>query len=323
MGIRLVILKDWLLWMYWHPFRKLMQWVPYRLAYGVGKLVGKMWFRISGRKRRELVDACRRLCPSVSHIHIDEVVKRSCINRWLDEIDMMRYPIMDSSHIDRYVRCMSLEILDRALVRGRGVILLFAHFGSNQMVMPAIGYHGYRMCQMSAPPTVWTEKMPDRRFSAMEKASLKYRWNQETSLPVTHINIFGTLRGAVSCLKNGHILGIAIDGGGGKERLPVELVGKPALLSTGPATLAIRTGSTILPVFMVRDETGLNHMSIHSELRVPEGKSEPAAVRHITQAFADLMTEYIRRYPDHYLHFPALRQWMTRYGDPPLFVEKD
>ncbi len=83
------------------------------------------------------------------------------------------------------------------------------------MVMPAIGYYGYPMGQLSAPATVWTDVMPNRRFSAMEMRAMHIRWKQELSLPVEHINIFGSLKRAFVCLKKNHVLGVAIDGGWG------------------------------------------------------------------------------------------------------------
>ncbi|MBN2570378.1 MAG: lysophospholipid acyltransferase family protein [Deltaproteobacteria bacterium] len=317
------VIKDIFLWLYWHPLKTLIQKIPVRLAYGIGRLGGRMLYIVAVRRRHDIEREYRLIVSNATLSSMERSVKNTFINRCLSEIEMMLYSEINEKNIHQFVTCSSFDTLEKALSVGKGVMLLFAHFGPNQMVMPAIGYSGYRMCQMSAPATVWLEKLPNRRFSDMEKLSLQLRWAQELSLPVTHINIFGSLRRVLSCLKQNEILGVAIDGGGGKERIEIKLMDKPALFAIGAANLAIRTGCVILPTFMVRTKSGPSQMIILSAIHPPANASQGDAIRSVTQEFADRMTQFVREYPDHYLDFMVLRRHMNQLGEPPLFIDKD
>lgn len=323
-NFKLSFIKNFFLWLYWYPFRMLIQRTPTGLAYTLAQLGGILLFYISARKRRTFKTEYRYIfADSLGRTPMDLTVKKAFINLCQSEIEMMRYSKMNSRNIHQYIICPSFRNLDTALEAGKGVILLFAHFGANQMVMPAVGYNGYKMSQMSAPATVWVEKLPDRRFSAMEKRALELRWKQELSLPVTHINIFGSLRRAVTCLKRNGILGVAIDGGGGKERIQTRIMDKPALLSTGIVALAARMGCAILPTFVIRTPNGPNRLIILPSITLSSNTSRENAVQAIIRKFSGQMTYALREYPDHYLNFMALRSFMAQFGDIPLFLKEE
>ena len=317
------VIKNFLLWLYWHPFRTIIQNVPTLCAYKIAQAGGTFLFLITRHKRQSLENEYGYLFDKSDSTSMKLSVKKAFQNLCQTEIEMMRYTKMNSHNICQYVTTPSFKNLNTALEAGKGVILLFAHFGANQMVMPAIGYNGYKMSQMSAPATVWVEKLPDRRFSFMEKQALELRWKQELSLPVTHINIFGSLKRAVTCLKSNGILGVAIDGGGGKERIQTTIMNKPALLSTGIVALAARMGGAILPTFMIRTESGPCHLIILPSITHSGNTSQKYPVQRIIQKFSNQMTCVIREYPDHYLNFMALRSFMAQFGDIPLFLKEE
>lgn len=229
---------------------------------------------------------------------------------------------MNKKNIDSIIDYVGLEHLENALSRGKGVMLLFAHFGANQMIMPAIGYKGYRMSQLSAPPTVWIEKMPNKKFSPMAKKGLEIRWEHELSLPVRHINIFGSLKDAFLCLKRNDVLGIAMDGGGGKTRVMVDFLGRKAMFSTGAFEIALRTGCVVLPTFMIRGKEGRNRIIIEPPLAI-ENEPDEDHVKKYASAFVRRFEEYVYRYPCHYLNFLALRTFMEKQGDTPFFVKEN
>lgn len=322
MGIKGII-KDTLRWIYLFPVRYGVQRIPLAWSYVIGGWGGYAAYGLLRKKRdtyeRELND------PSFA-IHGTrkaEVVRRTFRNLVQSEMEVLYYPKLNSSNIRTIVSSQGLEHLDEAISAGRGIMLLFAHFGANQMIMPAVGYRGYRMCQMSAPPTVWIEKLPTKRFSRMDKKALEIRWECELSLPVRHINIFGSLKEAFLCLKRNEILGIAIDGGGGSDRVCVPFLGRNALFSVGALSIAMRTGCTVLPTFMVRDRTGRNTMIIEQPLTLFRDTDRNDAIKKNVELFVGRLEEYVRRHPCHYLNFLALRRFMTEQGDTPFFVETD
>lgn len=313
-------LKDIVRWFYWYPFRYIIQLLPLRAVYVIGKYGGIILSALHGKRLKLL----KGVLPVVINENIripkqKEIIRRALILFCQNELEVLLYPKMTSSIIQSTVECKGLDYLDEALKKGKGAMLLFAHFGANQMIMPAIGYRGYKMCQLSASPLVWTEKLPNKKFSVIGKKALEIRWEHELSLPVKHINIFGSLKEAFLCLKRNEILGVAVDGGGGKNRVAVNFLGKKALFSTGAMEIAARVGCSVLATFMIRDKDGHYTLIIEPPLRLVHGDGASAIQRNIA-LFVERLEYYVLKCPCHYLNFLALRSFMTEQGYAPFFI---
>lgn len=317
------IVNDLILWVYWYPFRLFMHRVPVRISYRIARMLGVVYFHLSPGKRRQLEKVYRAdFSGTVQNTDAQSVVKNTYIVLMQNELEVLLFKTMNRDNIDSFVRYEGMAHLENALSAGKGAMLLFAHFGANQMVMPAIGYKGFSMSQLSAPPTVWVEKLPNNNFGPMRQKALEMRWEQELSLPVKHINIFGSLKGAFAALKKNEVLGVAIDGGGGKNRIEVDFLGKKALFPTGALELAMRAGCAVLPVFMVRHDRGYSTMILETPLELQTGKDEESIERNVKQ-FISRFEPYVVKYPWHYLTYLALRRLIAARGDTPFFVKEE
>jgi len=316
-------MKDMLLWLYWYPLRNLIQRMPVRHVYLLVRLSAEFLYHVLSHKRKALEEEFYGIFGTeMADKQAKTAVRRAVVNLCQTEAEMMLYSEIDNRNIMAFVEPIGIENLDNALSGGKGVMLLFAHFGANQMIMPAIGCRGNAISQLSARPTVWPEKLPNKKFTRMGKKALEIRWAQELSLPVTHINIFGSLKRAFTCLKRNEILGIAIDGGGGKKRVAVNFLGKKALFSTGAMDIALRTHCAVLPAFMIRCKNGRNKMIIEAPLDVVYSDDEDPIKRN-TQVFVKKLEDYVLRYPCHYLNFLALRTFMEGIDGIPFIVKKE
>ncbi|MBF0319186.1 MAG: lysophospholipid acyltransferase family protein [Nitrospirae bacterium] len=309
---------------YFYPVRYIVRLLPVSVAYATGRLMGGASFYFRGRKRKAVENEARLLFPGASDNDIQSMVKMTFTNLFQKEIETFLYPEMNEKNISGIIEIQGMQYLNEAIATGKGTMLLFAHFGANQMVMPAIGYRDYKMSQLSAPATVWTEIL-GKEQNLIERKTMEIKWRCEQSLPVRHINIFGSLKEAFLCLRRNEILGVAIDGGGGKERKAVEFLGRTALFSTGSAEIALRTGCIVLPTFVVRNAKGYNTMIIEKPIPHPDTKiykrNRELAIADLIRAFVERLEPYVLRYPCHYLDFLSLRTFMAGLGDPGFFVE--
>lgn len=316
------LLKDLLLYTYWKPLRKMIQIMPLRLVQPIGMVLGHISYVFRQTKRRALeAEVDFIFGPSMATRERRVIVQKAFRLDALKDLEVVLFPVLCPQNIALLTDCEGLEHADKALAKGKGVMLLFSHFGANQMIMPAIGYRGYKMSQLSAPAIVWKDVLADRKLSMMELYALQVRTQHEESLPVKHINIFRSIKEAFRCLQRNEVLGVAIDGGGGKERIRVDFLGKEALLSPGPADIARRTGCPVLPTFVLRDRKGRNRVIIEPPLKFNK-KGDSECVRHsFTQAFAARLADYVTAHPEYYIGFMALRSYMSQKGDTPLFAE--
>ncbi len=326
------LLKDGIKWLYWFPFRRLIQSLSPRLVYRLGRVAGGAMFLVARSRRAALMDCARLVLASAASVPGCDVVaaranlapealagiaREALVNFCCNELETLLFPVLSVKVVADITRAQGLEHLDAALAQGHGAMLLFAHFGANQMIMPAVGHRGYAMSQLSAPATIWKEKFPGTLSPLAEKV-LEQRWRHELSLPVRHINIFGSLKEAFRCLKKNEVLGVACDGGGGAERLGLPFLGQTAYFPKGAMSIALRTGCAVLPTFMLRDAAGLNTLVVEPALELVQDEDHERAIAASLNRFLEVLQRYVIRHPSHYAGYLAFRRFMTERGDFPF-----
>lgn len=317
--------RDFLVWLYWGPFKRLVWLLPVGAALSLAAFLGRVLGRVPNARLFGMAEAAR-LVPGSDQSPAARLAlaRGAMVSFCLNDLEVLLFPRLDPRKTARLVRIEGRGRLDAALARGRGVMLAFGHFGANQTIMAAIGHAGYAMSQLSAPADVLNEKLPEKRGRAVRRTR-ELRWEHERSLPVRHINIFGNLKEAFACLRAGHVLGVALDGGGGERRVAAPFLDRQALFSTGAMRLALKTGAAVLPVFMLREPDHASRMIIEEPLEMvrPErgGLTEDQAAAENTRRFAAILDRYVRAYPEQYLYFLSFREAMARGGHEPFFTD--
>ena len=302
--------------------------------YGLGpRVVQRMSRRQMVLLSKALGDAVRRASPAdVRAMHQEleqtlgpaaahpDVIKRSFRMRMMNELEVLRYPTLDATNVDRTVVVEGRHHLDHALAQKKGAIVMIGHFGANQMIMPALGHNGYRMHQLSASPTAWLSIRTDGRVNRLFAQVQELRWQIEQSLPAELIDVFGFMRPAYVCLEKNEVLGLAFDGGGGTRWVPMRLGRRTAYVSTQPWQLARTTGAMVVPTVVVREPDEERHRVILSEpIAVSRTKDKEGDVAQAAQRYGQWFTGWLDRHPDHYVNFLLLRRNVRKTDNKPFF----
>lgn len=315
-----ILIKDLKILLSWYLGKEILYRLSPVMVEKLGRVVARAGLPLLKKEMRFFEEElCFILGRRVSKRELREISIRTFTNLFCQDYEIFHYKRFDKNNIKRFIRIEGLQHLEEGLKKGRGVVILISHFGSNQLIMPAIGLLGYRMNQLSSPPMEWWKRVGKERATPIYRWMSKKRWEYEQGLPVRHINIFRFLRPAYEALKNNEIVALAVDGGGGEKFVEVEFSGRRAFLSYGSFFLGAKTGSTMLPAFIVKEE-GLHRLIIEPPLEVPESESIDTQVKFLAKNFMKLFETYIRRYPCHYLYFLLLRYRVRRYDKVPFIV---
>jgi len=309
------IIKNILIWWMWYPLRVTIRFLPMRGINTLGKLGGFLLYLMSRNKRRLMTNELFKCLPDKSLKEIKKAVKGTFVNYCLSELTIPLYPIMNETLMKKMVRIEGKMHLDKALEEEQGVLLFQAHFGAFQMTMPAIGYNGYTMNQISASATVWKEGMN----SEIQKKSFDIKADYEYKLPVKHISFTSTLRPVFRALERNEIVGITIDGGSGKKYISIPFLGRNANFSKGPVELAIRTGAKIIPAFIVTEKQLMHTLYLHPPIKIDEHLNKEENIQNVIESFVKLLESYVCRYPEHYGYFLYFRR-ANEAIDPYPFV---
>jgi KDO2-lipid IV(A) lauroyltransferase len=93
----------------------------------------------------------------------------------------------------------------------------------------------------------------------------------------------------------------------------VDFFNRPAATTSALASLALRTGAPVVPVFALPRPGGRFRM-IYEHAVAPPREDDPDAVRAFTQRCTDVLEMYVRRYPDLWLWMH--RRWRDDEGTP-------
>ena len=112
------------------------------------------------------------------------------------------------------------------------------------------------------------------------------------------------LREIYAVLKGRGMLGLLIDWGYHADGIPVRLFGAWTTLPAGPATLAAKTGSVILPVAIRRGDDDRFHVSFSPVITV--ASASDADIARATQQVADALQATIAAAPEQWYSFKPM-----------------
>ena len=208
-------------------------------------------------------------------------------------VELMRIPALPPEEVGRLVGNIDEEEAEIRRVWGEapggGLILSAAHIGNNEAIAAGVASRGLPMSVVA----------DDTSFADLYELlrEQRERWGV-TLIP------WRNLRAIFRVLRRGEMLGLLIDWGYRSDGIPVRLFDAWTTLPAGPATLAAKTGSRILPVAVHRQPNGTFTVSVATPIDVTS--SEPAELQRATQAMADALAASIRVAPDQWYSFKPL-----------------
>jgi len=320
-----LFLKDISRWIFWYPLRWFLAALPIGMAYKIADIMAEIVYHLNRRRREKTRSELLRmnLGRTLSETEIEAIIKEGVRMFFLNQIDVLLYPKLMKEPIDKYTELIGKEHLQQALAQGKGVVLAHIHSGNPQMLMPALGHRGYTLNQVGLSPEDLQEEMDSENHipeslkvakkparlndngmpppTPMLKKVLELMHSLELALPAHYVYLGKSLLPAFRCLKRNELLAIAIDGAGGKNRIFLELAGRKASFSKGPAAIALREGAVILPLYTKRVAPSYRHQVIIGEPLALEKTGDPDNdVVVNTNILAARFSQFISQEPGQY-----------------------
>lgn len=177
-----------------------------------------------------------------------------------------------------------------------GLIFALGHVGNNEAVAAAVAGRGWPI-SVVADDTSFPEMFD--RFRRLREG-----WG-------VHIIPWRNLREIYLVLRRREMLALLIDWGYRPDGVPVKLFGAWTTLPAGPASLAAKTNSPILPVAIRRQKDGAFHVSFAPTIEV--ASSAPPDIQRATQALAEALEATIGAAPEQWYSFKPM--WPETRGE--------
>lgn len=267
--------------------------LPYGVLIGMGKRLGALYFRLAKRLRERAIS--QMMCGlSISEAEAIPVIERLFYKVALTTLEFFYLPKISPENIGQYVAIEGLQHLDHALEKGKGAILLTAHFGNWELCAVTLSMLGY-------PMTGIGKQQPNEGITTL-LTEYRTRFGGEVYYKGAAV------RHVMKALKENKLVYIVSDQDGGKDGIFIDFLNKPASTPAGPAAFARKCAAPVIPVFIRR--AGAKHiLVIDPPLELQETDDMETDIRLNLTTMTRRVEEQIRKYPDEWLWFQ--KRWNT------------
>jgi lauroyl/myristoyl acyltransferase len=192
-----------------------------------------------------------------------------------------------------------LTYLERAKQAERGVIFVSAHFGNWDMAAAILARH--------TPVSIVVETFSDGRLDTLIQ-------NQRREKGVTLMPLERSPRRILRVLQQNQVVGLLVDRPvTAKQGTPVSFFGRTTYVPSGPAALALKSGSPILPGFVWYGQRNELLLRIFAPIFPQSSGDRNADISALTQRIYDSLEEMIRAWPTQWYMFRQF--WPTEGRD--------
>lgn len=227
--------------------------------------------------------------PDVSPLMVREVFRN--FGRYLVDF-LTATKRLNQDFLKTNVRVSGIEHLHSVLAGNKGGIAVSAHVGNWEMAGAILSLLGY-------PPLVVALTHQDPRVNAFFN-----RQRKVFGMTIIPPNI--AIRRCLGHLRSNRMVAILAERDFGNHGIVMNFLGRPTMIPRGAAMFAFKTGAPLIPVFLVREEDHIFHISIGKPIVPPPPGQGPIAdeqVKALMAQYLGLIEEQIRRYPTQWLMF--------------------
>lgn len=270
--------------------------LPRSLMLPLAEALGALAFRFGKKRAGVARENIRNAYPDKSPEEVDRIAAKVFENIAVVIFDFFRIPWLNDKSLKRLVEFEGEEHFERAMKKGKGVILLTAHFGNWEMMAVAVGrfLHPVDIVARDLDSPVIDELVNWVRTRGGNGIISKER----------------AMRKLLKSLSGNGVVGILLDQNVQlSDSVFVDFFGTLAATNKGPARLASATGAAVVPIFNVREGSRYRIM-VGTELEMADSGDKEKDTEVNTQRCTKAIEEVVRAYPDQW--FWVHRRWKTR-----------
>ncbi|MCX5707139.1 MAG: lysophospholipid acyltransferase family protein [Candidatus Omnitrophica bacterium] len=264
----------------------IIRFIPAHSIYRFACWISSLAFRFAKKQRKIALESLKiAFGQEKTDQEIKQIAQESFTFMAKSAIELMF--LMDKPRVLKgRVAISGRENLERALSKGRGVILVSAHFGNFPLLLAKLALEGYTASGIMRP--MRDERVEKIFFEKRRKFGVKTIYSQPRDLCVNN---------TIQALRNNELVFIPIDQNFGTAGVFVKFFGRKAATATGPVIFAQRTKAALLPCFILRQKDDTHRIIFEPGLSLDEGRDSQDTVLINIQRLTDIIEVYIRKYP--------------------------
>ena len=266
--------------------------LPRSVAYALAILAARFAWRFSPLARPRLEFNLKIACPELEN-DPRELRRLSWLNfrnHAKAYADLMQLPRTSVETMRPWLKVQGMEYLEQARALGKGVLVVSCHMGSYEVVS-----------------AIWSATLTPVSFFAEElEPRALFEWYRDTRarLGISVLTLdTGGLRRVLQALRDEEMVVTAIDRDIVGTGYPMPFFGRLAPIPLGPAAIALRTGTPILPVCVYRLPDDTYQAEAAALVFAQDTGNDRADQVRATEQVLRQLEHFIQRHPEQW-HVP-------------------
>jgi lauroyl/myristoyl acyltransferase len=275
---------------FWKTSSWLLGHLPARPVYRIGGWLAMVGYAASPQRRRWLRANFGHVLGVSPRDKAASAMARAAYRNYARYVmELMRLPWMKPDKVEQLLEVHSLDRFLEIYKESKGVVLVAAHLGNNEAAAAGFAKQGL-LINVVGDDSSYVEL-----YELFER--------QRESWGVKMI-AWRNLRGVYGALRRHEGLVLLVDWGYRADGIPVKMFGAWTTLPAGPALLAAKHGSTIVPFSINRLPDGKFRARPDAPILVPS--DSPADIARATQAIATALEAQISPAPEQWYIFKPI-----------------
>jgi KDO2-lipid IV(A) lauroyltransferase len=262
--------------------------MPLSWVYLLGRALACVADIFPGRRKRIALANLRLVFGKQKSAAEIEAIYKQCLTRTVTSfVEALKMCLLPLHVVQERIEILGKKNLDTTLKKGTGVIIAGLHLGNFPLLAVKLAAEGY--------PIAAIIKKPRNRYIARiytritTKVGVDFIDGGERRLATQQ---------SLKQLRREGIVYIVMDQNPPYPDIMVDFFGYPVPSFKGPMVLAMRTGATILPGYIVYDKGWRHKLVIEKPFVVKTTGNQERDIAHNLARLMKLVEGYIERYPE-------------------------
>lgn len=263
--------------------------LPFKAAVRLGGVLGAAGYHLVGKARAITEENLRLAFPEKSEEEIRDTAKQVFVNQGRNAFEVFCYPKLSKQEILELVSVENEEGYLKACAAQKGVLMASAHCASWELLGAALSARGFTLNVIAK--RIYIEGLNKLLLDLRSSKGLKIIFRSDTD----------SARKMIKALRAKETLALLIDQDTDVPGVFVEFFGRPAWTPSGLATLALKTGASVIVALDTRLPDGRHKVVITGPVDpVMTGDHEKDVLEN-TKIITAMIESHIRKYPDQWV----------------------
>ncbi|MDP2938844.1 MAG: lysophospholipid acyltransferase family protein [Candidatus Omnitrophota bacterium] len=257
------------------------------MAYRLAEFFTDLHLFFSPRDRRALINNLNIILPEAKNFSILAREVSRNFGRYL--VDFFRFPLVNEQFIRENIRCENLKFIDESLKKGKGVIIVSGHLGSWELGAVTLAQLGY---DVAAVVLTHKQRLVNNFFNQQRK-----------SKGLHIIELSNAARQCLEYLRQNKIIILLVDRDFTQNGLICDFLTKKALLPKGAAIFSLKTGASIIPGLLIRNEDNTFCLHFDNSIEPVYTDNRDYDIEFLMKKYLSIIEGYIKKSPTQWLMF--------------------